>query len=113
MKEYTVEQLAYLAGILDGEGCLKPSRLPNKKTGEYIYKVARVEVSNTSKELIDWLYGTFGGHVCPMIEREGNRKPQYRWKLRKQEMKDILPLVIPYFQIKKKEAEDILDLFKH
>lgn len=100
------EKLIYLAGIIDGEGCVKPHFAKKRNVYE-----ARCEVSNTSKELIDWLYENFRGFNSP-IKREGNRKPQYRWRLRNREMKKIIPLIIPYLIIKKEEAEQSLKLIK-
>ena len=100
MNKYSKENIIYLAGIIDGEGCVKPRK-----------NFQRCEVSNTSKELIDWLFDNFGGHKIP-VKREGNRKLQYRWILRKEEMKNIFPLIIPYMIIKKSEAEQSLKLAK-
>ncbi|XOB41811.1 MAG: hypothetical protein ACKKMS_00205 [Candidatus Nealsonbacteria bacterium] len=95
----SIEKIVYLAGIIDGEGCVKPSKS----------NYPRCIVSNTSKELVDWLYDNFGGYKSPS-KREGNRKLQYWWMLRKKEMKNILPLIIPYLIIKKEEAKQSLRL---
>lgn len=94
------EKLIYLAGILDGEGCLRPTK---DNRGKRRYRKPRCEISNTSKNLIDWLYKNFDGHCYP-VKKEGNRKLQYRWDLRHNEMRRILPRVLPYLRIKKKDA---------
>ena len=94
---FTKEDLIYLAGIIDGEGCVK------------INRQARCEITNTSKELIDWLYNTFGGHTYT-TKQITSRKLQYRWVLRKLEIKKLLPLVLPYLKIKKEEAEQSIIL---
>lgn len=109
------EKIIYLAGIIDGEGCVKISKFQIKyknkdgKTKYYFDRQARCEVSNTSKDLIDWLYDNFGGHKFP-VRRKVNRKLQYRWKLRQKEIEKILPLIIPYLIVKKQEAKESLRL---
>ena len=100
------EKLIYLAGIIDGEGCIGRVCTTSKKRMKEDRKISyssRCEVSNTSKSLIDWLYENFGGYKYP-VKREGNRKLQYRWKLRKKEIKKIVPKIIPYLIVKKEGA---------
>lgn len=100
------EKLIYLAGILDGEGCL----IPYKNNGGYRRShTARCVVRHTSKKLIDWLRTNFGGH-CSIQIREGNRKTQYTWRLRYKEMKEVLTGVMPYLIVKKKEAKQSLKI---
>ena len=107
MKEYSIQQLAYLAGILDGEGCLKPSKAWKNPSCFSL----RCEVSNTDKDLISWLYKTFGGYTAP-IKRSPPQKPQYRWRLRVPEMKLIIPQVLPYLVTKRNEAKWMIAQFK-
>lgn len=107
------ERFVYLAGIIDGEGCVGMVCSTSKKRireGRKRSSCARCEVSNTSKELVDWLYDNFGGYKYP-VKREGNRKLQYRWKLRKEEMKKVIPQIIPYLIIKKQECKELLNYF--
>ena len=52
MLNYNKEKLIYLAGIIDGEGHFyKPACISGHKSK---YRQARIVISNTSKELIDW-----------------------------------------------------------
>lgn len=54
--KWTDTQIAYLAGIIDGEGCFCIQR-PGGKT-----HTLRLFVMNTFKPLIDYLYKTYGGY---------------------------------------------------
>ena len=100
------EKFIYLAGILDGEGCLN---LQHRK-GEYRKStIACCIISNTSKELIDWLHKNFGGYKY-LTKREGNRKLQYKLSFRYREIKKIIPKLIPYLRVKKKEAKQSLKI---
>ena len=103
------EKLIYLAGIIDGEGCVKLACHKIKRKYKIYYGCQkRCEVSNTSKKLIDWLYKNFGGHLIS-AKREGNRKLQYRWALRKKEIEEIFPQIIPYLIVKKEESKETLN----
>jgi len=107
-----IEKVIYLAGIIDGEGCVKPHSSSSNFLRGYKKQIqARCEVSNTSKELADWLQKNFGGDVRT-VKREGNRKTQYWWRLRNGEMKKVLPQIIPYLIVKKEEALQTLTLIK-
>lgn len=103
--------LAYMAGILDGEGCFsitktKPSDCINPRyTG-------RVMIGMTDKEVISLFYEKFGGSM--LIERVQNRKPIYRWKLvgDSERVINFLEKIIPYLICKKPQAEILLEYVK-
>ena len=62
-KEYTLAQIAYLAGIIDGEGCIYiGNHSCNAETGDKYYQTL-LKVTSTDKCLIDWLQQIFGGLV--------------------------------------------------
>lgn len=55
---------AYLAGILDGEGCLS---LGGRLNARYI--TPTVQVTNTRYELLLWLHSRFGGSIYQTKEQ--------------------------------------------
>lgn len=110
--------LAYAAGIIDGEGCISISR-NSKNRGLQI----QVEVGNTNEWLLQWLRFAFGGRVILVNDRRTeNRgwKPVYHWYLRYDEIREFLKLIYPYLRIKRVQAEIVLKVlgikdkkFKH
>jgi hypothetical protein len=69
MKTYTDIQLAYLAGIIDGEGSIYIGNFScNPKTGTPYYQT-NMEVTNTDAGLIDWLMGNIGGRRSLYTEK--------------------------------------------
>lgn len=98
---FTPEEIAYFAGILDGEGTF---------TIYHVGKVysALISVASTSEELIEWLASRFaGGSYRPVAI--GNREQAVQWQLRfKPHLLVILPQVIPYLVIKKLQARLLL-----
>lgn len=91
----TPTEAAYIAGIVDGEGCLR------------LASQARLDIANTSPELINWLQSKVGGKVYLQPQRLGN-KPVYRLQLRYSEIKTTLELVLPYMVVKKEIGARIL-----
>ncbi len=93
----TNEDIIYLAGIIDGEGCIRCNNS------------SRLHVTNTSKILIDWLYETFGGYVWSENKSYiPNAKPRFIWEVSANKLIPILRQVAPYLKIKKEQAYLVL-----
>jgi len=96
--------LAYLAGIIDGEGSIYIQRRLVEGSWDYF---ARFQVVNTDATLIKWLHATFGGHI---YEKKRSAppphwKPQYEWYTNRGLLDRLLPLITPYLKIKRLHAE--------
>ena len=113
MRKFTEVEKAYLAGIIDGEGCLSVSKEKSPK-GEYkiLYK-AHLKITNTNQKLIQWLEKIIG--KCYIKTDKGDPK----WKLRfswimtdRDKMFPLLKEILPYLILKKKQAKLILKLRK-
>lgn len=99
-----ISTIAYLAGILDGEGTVNISHLPKKDQ----YRL-RLQIVNTDKRLIDWLASNFKGHT---YEVKGHRRNNPNWRTRYEYFffpkKDNLPLLksmIPFLICKKEQMK--------
>jgi hypothetical protein len=92
-------ELAYAAGIVDGEGCI------SFHTGE-TYSIM-VVVVNTSEWLVQWLQTSFGGAVYHRHGECESRgwKPIHHWTIASEEALGFLKLVYPYLRLKKPQAE--------
>ena len=115
MKVYTVVQLAYLAGIIDGEGSIYIGNFScSKKTGAKYYQTA-IEVTNTEKLLIDWLLENFGGRSYAYTKKQlpkNSNKEVYRWIVTGELLTQLCHLLLPYSIIKKKEFEIMIKMRK-
>jgi len=102
----TKQELAYLAGIVDGEGTVNIAFI--KTSGEYR---ARLYVVNTSYALIEWIKARFGGLVYKRISKNEKWKPKYEWVMpvSRKDTK-LLKQLIPYLVIKKQQAGLVLEL---
>ena len=98
--------LAYLAGLVDGEGSI--SIKYNKKTKVYS---ATIAVGMTQKEGLDLLVETFGGKLREDLT--SNRKStMYRWQLTsKPDVTRVLEALLPYLRVKKELAVKVLRFY--
>jgi len=99
--------IAYVAGIIDGEGSIGIYKKFGKDKRRY-YQLT-VQVSNSNEWLIRWLQMAFGsyayhhGHYsCEKIKR--NREI-YTWSIVGNKAVDFLKTIHPYLRLKKPQAE--------
>ena len=97
------EKLAYLVGIIEGEGTIAIAKQkPTKGRKSDTYSL-RLQVANTSEKLMDWLEDNFGGSSHKV--GEGNEKNYYAWILGSKDTYKLLKLVRPYFLLKGEQAD--------
>lgn len=95
--------LAYTAGIIDGEGSIQIHKYPRKKHKRRYVLSLLVRVKNTNQWLCNWLKFAFGGSVYLSSTPAG--KPIWEWSLETKQAGEFLKLVLPYLRIKRPEAE--------
>lgn len=102
------EKLAYLAGIIDGEGSIMlwKSEIDPSRRGQFNL---RVNISTTDKCLMVWLFENFGGRFyemnAPSRKSNPNWKQQYIWEVKRPEMLKFLKNIHPFLVIKKERCE--------
>ena len=103
--------LAYLAGIVDGEGCIRIG-LQNKEGQAYNYRPS-VSVGMVEDVVINLLKETFGGYIYVEPSVQGKR-PIHRWHLVKAPQVEACLLQIrPYLLIKQQQADLVLSLVQN
>ena len=111
MAELAMVELAYAAGILDGEGCVsleKANGRPNKRG----YRISLfATISNTNKPLLQWLKDKFGGQVKQYKKRVG-RKTCWVWRICAKQAAEFLEAVRPYLIVKLSEVDLALEFQK-
>jgi len=99
-------KLAYLAGLIDGEGSITISATPRKREGEATpryYSRITLTICNCHPGIIDWLHKRFGGSAH-WITRDPRYKPSGRVIWGNVDTAAILKMVLPYLIIKKHQA---------
>jgi hypothetical protein len=98
--------LAWAAGIIDGEGHIQISRRkldkPTRKTAGWSFCV---RVGNTDPRMTDRLWQLFGGSVQgPRFNRLASR-PSYEWVAMSAIGRHVLEAILPYLVVKHDQAE--------
>lgn len=97
----------YLAGLIDGEGCVTLKWMPSSRAF-----AVWLDVSNTQREVLDLAAAQCGGGVYKKGKVIGNRKPCYRWVITGKHAVAVLKAVHRYSIIKKPQIEAILEYWK-
>lgn len=118
---YDPIKLAYLAGIVDGEGCLCIYRVNPAKYNRYQNPCFRsvLNISNTRKELFDWIEEYFGNlnhskkHRRSIFKKNSTHERWiYEWVIQGHRLVDICTQLLPYLVLKKRQAELIIEFRK-
>lgn len=99
-------QAAYLAGIIDGEGCITITKATHKKAGRlgYCYRPV-LHVANTHVNVMVLLQRQTGlGRARKFDDARPNRKERWQWMIWSQQAAQIVRRVLPFLIIKKKQA---------
>lgn len=103
---YKPTDLAYFAGIIDGEGCFFINKL--SKSGWYR---GVLKIDNTDKGLSDWLDAVFTG-TCSSHNRWTSKRAFertiYTWVSSGDLLLNLCEQVLPYLVIKKKHCENMI-----
>lgn len=102
-----VTDLAYLAGLFDGEGTISCSITETKKGNKALHK--QLSIFNTNFTLITWIISRFGGTIH---SRKRNKvwKEEHQVKWSAEDGYWLLRAVLPYLVIKREQAELYLAL---
>lgn len=112
-KRFAPLDLAYLAGIIDGEGCFHMCVLSKNPNDGYINPHYRgvLKVSNTDETLIIWLKETFAGTESACTRATSSKKFErmvFDWIVTGFRLLDLCEQVLPYLIIKKKHCENMI-----
>ena len=91
--------LAYFAGIIDGEGSIMLYRDKQRRT------FMRVMVGNTNEWLINQLCFSFGGVKNVTRQYHLIWKPCWHWSIHGSKAVEFLKLILPYLKLKRAQAE--------
>jgi LAGLIDADG endonuclease len=120
MKNTEKVSWSYLAGLFDGEGTFSiyqnNGNYHTTVSGEvkqYNFTNSRVEITNTSIELMEWLVQNFGGVYYTHRRTKVIHKIAYSWRPKgKKNTEELILGILPYLVIKKKQANIVLQYLR-
>ena len=99
-------ELAYFAGLFDGEGCVqiahhKPQR--GKRTEQH---TLRCSVNMVNKDCVN-SFLVFRGSMCQKTRDKGNPKwqPQWTWSISSNQALVFLETLLPFIRLKREQFE--------
>jgi hypothetical protein len=102
----TKEDLAYAAGLFDGEGHIIIYKDTNRKRGKTPVYILICGVTNTDKRIIDFFYNNWG--ACRQVRERKRDNPKwktcYEWTIQARMAMNFLSNIYPYLIGKKEKA---------
>ena len=118
--------IAYIAGLFDGEGSINITRRPERKKkhkgkGYRISNSMRIsmEIAMTDKSVLIWLHEVLGVGTVTDKPRKGLRKNgtkylmQYRWRCTFRDAYYVCCLIWPYAHTKLPKIQQVIEHYAH
>ncbi len=100
MSKHTPKDLAWIAGLFDGEGCIFIKNRKRKDASNRSFTLV-VCMSNTEKVLLRPLLA-WGGRMRPIKGTYLSRKPLFEWRVEAQKASRFLADILMYLRSKKR-----------
>ena len=102
MNKPTSIDLAYAAGIVDGEGCITINHAKSKQCMRGYFNALQIKVAMTTYQVPYWLLDTFGGSIR---EQPTTGKLIYVWTIGSRQASNLLKQLLPHLKNTKLQAE--------
>lgn len=93
--------IAYLAGILDGEGSIGIKPPPPSSPSHQL----SVQIANTNRELLSWIQSFWGGCINKEVRRSPHHKQVWKLQIGGKKAGLMLRAIRPYIRIKAYQSE--------
>lgn len=103
------DDIIYLAGLIDGDGCFFISKRKQPTTNGYASYMMKLQVHCIEKSLIDWIVITFGG-ILTVNNKSDKRRTLYGAEFTGNRLTTLCELLIPFLRLKKSHAENMLTM---
>ena len=102
--------LAYIAGIVDGEGYVGIKKATVRKDCQTPGYHARVQIRMVDEEAIQFIASALGGWYYPEKPHSEKGKPLFCYQASDKKAEEVLKILLPYLRIKKRQALNVLEL---
>ena len=122
-KPPSLTDIAYLAGLFDGEGSVyfkKTRQKKHKRPGKPTHNVMviRIEMSMTDKSVMEWVFNLVkcGNLKLNVKNKSPSSKPhwkdQWRWRCSHRDAYGVAKLLWAFAQVKLHKLEQIIDYYE-
>jgi hypothetical protein len=105
--------LAYVAGIVDADGCIRVEKLKNNgRSRDGTSYAAFIAVQQVEPQAVELAKAIFGGYLITVkpTPKMPNARTMLRWTAKSQVAARALVLLCPYLRIKRPQAENAIAL---
>jgi len=103
MMSNSLSDLAYCAGVFDGEGCVTLTR-----DKELTYRL-RLKITSTEYSVLAWIQEHFGGSIILSRKETDNNKESWDWYCKTEDQVVFLLGILPYTIIKRAQIIEALN----
>lgn len=100
--------LAYIAGLIDAEGCFRIKHWQPKRKGRNETWVINLEIGNTKFPIFPWLIQRFGGSVIYRKPTTQRHNPMIIWSISSDALYNFAKNVYPFLRVKKERCEKLI-----
>jgi|TARA_B100002003_G_scaffold100480_1_gene93553 hypothetical protein len=112
------DKILYLTGLFDGEGHVSLLKKNHhkylKKTNKmktYTYTELSLRLSNTNKNVLNYIQKYFGGHIYVMKKYAPHHKTAWEWHINGKNATEISKLMYPFSIIKKEKLKTAKEFY--
>jgi len=99
---------AYLAGLVDGEGCITINHNKSER-----YYSGLLTIGMVDEDIVRWCHKFTGFGCIYKHTGKGNCQDSFIWTVRTRQAAVVLEKLLPYLRVKKLQALIVLELQKH
>lgn len=100
--ELPIATLAYIAGFVDGEGCIGLTKIKGGGCQPLL------TVANCDRSVLDWIHGVIGfGNVTAVNRKNTLWKQGFTWRVASTRCVEVIEAIYPYLHVKCAQAEAI------
>ena len=111
-KKLTETDKAYIAGIIDGEGCIQAHLYLKNNKHKTVYFITAVSITTTNVVLVKYFKDKFNTRQLSIINYGKTKcwKGRFSIRINKHYSQGFLQAILPYLVIKKRQAQIYLSL---
>ena len=111
-----VAEAAYLAGLIDGEGTISLWKVNAPKNARGFTHHVTFTIAQSNEPYLDEIRNMIGNGTVklknPGGDRGKNSKPCFGLRFNAYQTRWILPQILPYLRLKRRQAEIVLEYFR-
>lgn len=110
--QHTIElEMAWMAGIVDGEGCITISKQRREGRPSLAFRTS-ITISNTNLKLLEPFVKWWGGGIYSPRQANSKWRQTFTWHCSNGVAVKFLESIMPYLKGKRRQAELVLE-FEH